>query len=108
MLLTLKSKNLEDQVVAKRSKYTDGVGAKTGKLSSVKKVIMIGLVPNVQENYENVKTILTTIDLSGLPISFSCDIKFEHQCEEIFLVLTLNTFPLSVCLRGIFSWTVVH
>ena len=77
MLLTLKSKNLEDQVVAKRSKYTDGVGAKTGKLSSVKKVIMIGLVPNVQENYENVKTILTAIDLSRLPISFSCDIKLD-------------------------------
>ena len=74
--MTLKSKKLEEQV-AKRSKYSDGVGYKGAKLSSVKKVFMIGLVPKVQENYENVKKILTTINLSGLPISFSCDIKLD-------------------------------
>ena len=99
--MTLKSKKLEEQV-AKRSKYSDGVGYKGAKLSSVKKVFMIGLVPKVQENYENVKKILTTIDLSGLPISFSCDIKLD-----LYLVGKQNASCAHPCIycSGASPWT---
>ena len=64
----------------KRKKYSDGVIAnKTAKLSSVKKTLLIGLWPKVQENYDNVKTLLSTVDLSKLPcpVTFSCDIKLD-------------------------------
>ena len=42
----------------KMSSYRDGVCAKTSKLSSVKKLFVIGLVPDVQENYQNVRDMM--------------------------------------------------
>ena len=42
----------------KRSKYSDGVCSRSSKLSSVKKLFIIGLVPNVSELYYNILTLL--------------------------------------------------
>ena len=74
LMVTLKSKDLELKA-DRRSTYVDGVAAKEAKLSSVKKVLMLGLVPDCQENYSNVRTLLQKIDLSGLDVSFSVDLK---------------------------------
>ena len=73
-MLTIQPKELSTDDCA-RSKYCEGVAAKTFKLSGVKKVIILGLMPGVQESHDNIKKLLHAIDLSGLPISFSCDLK---------------------------------
>ena len=73
-MITIKSKMLEERV-AKRAKR--GEGAKTAKLSSVKKTIMLALLPKVKETYENLKQLLSAIDLAGIPFSYSCDIKLD-------------------------------
>ena len=77
MMITIQSKMLVEEKVAKRTKYSEGVGAKEAKMSSVKKVIMLALLPNVKETHENLKTLLTAVDLSGIPFTFSCDIKLD-------------------------------
>ena len=59
----------------KRSRYTDGVCQKSSKLSSVKKMFVVGLVPNIQELYFNVKSMLDEIRLEGINFSFCADIK---------------------------------
>ena len=84
-MLSLKPKDGSVISVPKRAKYIDGVAAKDVKMSSVKKAFMIGLIPGVEENYTNIKTLLTSVDLSGLPVTFSCDLKL---C--LFLVGKMN------------------
>ena len=84
-MLSLKPKDGSVISVPKRARYIDGVAAKDVKMSSVKKAFMIGLIPGVEENYTNIKTLLTSVDLSGLPVTFSCDLKL---C--LFLVGKMN------------------
>ena len=59
----------------KRSKYSDGVCPKSTKLSSVKKLFVVGLVPNVQELYPNVKAMLEELKLDGIEYGLCADIK---------------------------------
>ena len=59
----------------KRPKYIDGVFAQSFKNTSVKKLMIMACVPNCQEHYENVKQILEQVDLSGVDMSESADIK---------------------------------
>ena len=73
-MATLKSKDLELDST-KRAKYGEGVAPKEAKLSSVKKVLMLALVPDCQENYHNVKALLQKLDFTGLDVSFSVDLK---------------------------------
>ena len=40
-----------------RSRYSDGVDAKGAKNSSVKKLILLAMVPDAVENFQNVKAI---------------------------------------------------
>ena len=75
-MITIKPKELEEKV-AKRTKYSEGFGAKKAKMSSVKRVIMLCLLTKVKETHENVRTLLTAIDLCGIPFTFSCDIKLD-------------------------------
>ena len=73
-MITIKGPELEERY-GKRALYSDGVAPKQAKLSSVKKAMMLGFVPDVQENFFNVKTLIQKIDLTGLNVSFSVDIK---------------------------------
>ena len=68
---------LEDHDVPdkKRPKYADGVFSQSFKNTSVKKLIVMACVPNCQEHYENVQQILEQVDLSGVDMSESADIK---------------------------------
>ena len=55
MMLEVKSKDLvEDN--NRRSCYSDGVAAKSSKLSSVNRIFVIGIIPGCQENYKNIRT----------------------------------------------------
>ena len=51
--LTLHNVNNSEQI-AQRQRYSDGVAAKTLKDTSVKKLFIVALTPNVPENYRNV------------------------------------------------------
>ena len=73
-MLALKGPELEEKS-EKRSRYSDGVAPKQAKLSSVKKVLNLGLIPDCQENFFNVKILLQKIDLTGLKVSYSVDLK---------------------------------
>ena len=59
----------------KRSKYADGVCPRSSKLSSVKRMFVVGLIPDVQEIYPNVKTMLEELNLDGIEYGLSADIK---------------------------------
>ena len=65
----------EEQMDKKRSKYSDGVCPKSTKLSSVKKMFVVGLVPQVQELYPNVKAMLDELKLDGIEYGLCADIK---------------------------------
>ena len=49
--------------------------ARTSKLSSVKRLILIGAVQDVPENYHNVKAILDQLNIEALDFTVSADIK---------------------------------
>ena len=66
---------IDDSEKKKRAKYSDGVCTTTSKLSSVKKLFIIGLVPNVSELYPNIKAILNEVNLEGVDSGISADIK---------------------------------
>ena len=71
----VKSKDVIDDQDRKRSKYADGVCPRSSKLSSVKKLFVVGLIPDVQEIYPNVKTMLEELNLEGIEYGLSADIK---------------------------------
>ena len=58
-----------------RSSYREGVAAKSAKHSSVKKLIILAAVPNVPENYSNVKLILNELNMEALEFTYSADVK---------------------------------
>ena len=49
--------------------------AKSAKLSSVKKLIVLAAVPEAPENYFNVKAILDMLRIEALEFTYSADIK---------------------------------
>ena len=71
----VKSKEVVKEQENKRSKYSDGVCPKTSKLSSVKKMFIVGLIPDVQEIYPNVKAMLEELDPEGIEYGLSADLK---------------------------------
>ena len=74
MMLTVKSKDLEIDY-RKRACYSQGVASKSSKLSSVNRLFVIGLMAECQENYENIKKLLEEVNLSGIAVTFSADLK---------------------------------
>ena len=52
-----------------------GVAAKQAKNSSVNKLILLGVVPGVPENYHNVKTIMNNLNLEAIEFTAAADLK---------------------------------
>lgn len=52
-----------------------GVAPKQAKFSSVKKVLVLALVPNCPETHFNVQQILNQVNMEGLSFTFSVDVK---------------------------------
>ena len=71
----VKDKNPEQEAEKKRSRYSDGVCPRNTKLSSVKKLFVVGLVPQVQELYPNVKSMMDELKLEGIEYGLCADIK---------------------------------
>ena len=75
VMLIVKDKEPELEEEKKRSKYSDGVCPKSSKLSSVKKMFVIGLVPDVQELYPNIRSMMDELKLGAIEYGFCADIK---------------------------------
>ena len=56
-----------------------GVAAKQGKNSSVKKLLLLAVLPEVPENHFNVKAILSSLNLEAIEFTAAADIK---MCKE--------------------------
>ena len=79
-MLVVKSKD-ETETKRKKAKYEDGVCNKSFKLNGVKKLMVIGVLPHVQENYSNLMLMLKELDLSGID---------QILCADIKLILTFE------------------
>ena len=55
--------------------FNKGDAAKQAKNSSVKKLILAGVVPNVPENHFNVQTILSNLNLEAIEFTTAADLK---------------------------------
>ena len=81
MMLVMQKPELEHaNHTNKRSKYSDGICAKTFKNSSVKKCFIIGLM-RAQENYANIKTMLDEVDIHGVDSTITPDMKLDLLYE---------------------------
>ena len=68
-----------------------GVAPRQAKYSSVKKLILLAVVPDAPENYFNVRTILTQLEIEVLEFTVSADVK---MCKFFFSsVIFLTNFP---------------
>ena len=55
--------------------HIQGVAAKQGKNSGVKKLLVVGAVPFAAENYFNVKAILDQVAIEALEFTVAADVK---------------------------------
>ena len=76
-MVVIKPRRIEEREKGKRFKYSEGAVPSTGKLSGVKKTLLVGVLPFTQENYVNVKLILSKIKLGNLKLTYSCDLKMD-------------------------------
>ena len=73
-MLIVKNKK-ESEPVKKKSKYADGISASKFKLNGVKKLLIVSILPHVQETYPNLMLMLNELDLSGIDMTLCADIK---------------------------------
>ena len=81
-MLIVKSKD-EVEPEKKRAKYKDGICSKSFKLNGVKKLMVVGCLPKVQESYSNLMLMLNELDLSGIDAILCADIKLLLTFEGI-------------------------
>ena len=81
MLLVKETEIPGAEPVMKRSKYEDGICPKKFSNNGVKKLQIVGLLPKVQESYDNLSLMLQELDLSGVD---------ETLCADIKLILTFE------------------
>ena len=60
----------------------------------MKKLLLIGAVPSVPENYFNVKTILDQLNMEAVEFTVSADVKMRMFCFFIFHLYSIFQFQL--------------
>ena len=58
-----------------RAKYSEGVAPKNFKNSSVKKLMILAVVPKVSENHPNLQAISNELNMQAVEFSVSADVK---------------------------------
>ena len=69
-----------------------GVAPKQSKDSSVKKLFIIGVVPEAPENHYNVKAILDKVDIETLEFTVSADVKMRKNYYLWYYFLSIFSF----------------
>ena len=77
VMVVIKPRRVELREKGKRFKYSEGAVPSKSKLSGVKKTLLIGVLPFTQENYTNVRLILSQMKLGNLKPTYSCDLKMD-------------------------------
>ena len=71
----MKPRRIDDKEKGKRALYSEGAVPGSSKLSGVNKTFLLGALPYSQENYSNVKLLLSQLDMSDMKPTFSPDMK---------------------------------
>lgn len=94
-ITTLSVQNtLEDSDKRGRQSYSDGVAAKSFKDAGVKKLILLGIVPSTQENY-NVSKLWLLLQIEKLKGIVATDLKLANTLAG--LMTHSNTYPCTWC-----------
>ena len=94
-MLVVKPRRLEIKEKGRRTKYSEGAVPEASKLSGVNKTFLIGALPYSQENYSNVKLLLSQMDMSEMKPTFSCDMKMD-----IYLIGKVYSTAKYPCIFG--------
>ena len=81
---------------SKRSTYEEGDGIGTYKLTSVKRVIMLAIVPDCKETHKNMKTLFDLTQLNRISFLFVADFKLLLIC--LGCQTATSTKPCPYCL----------
>ena len=101
-MLIVKSKD-EPEIEKKKAKYADGVCSKSFKLNGVKKLLIVGLLPKVQENYHNLMMMLAELDLSGIDQILCADIKWLGRVSASTNKYICTEMETGCCMRRMLS-----
>ena len=80
----------------KRSTYKECKSSDNNKLTSVKKVILLAIVPNCKETHSNMKTLFDLTNLNNISFLFVTDMKLLLTC--IGCQTATSSFPCPYCL----------
>jgi hypothetical protein len=72
------------------SYYLQGVAAKQGKNSGVKKLLLVAAIPGAPENYATVKATLDRVDIDALEFTVAADVKMCKYYQSSQKVLKSN------------------
>lgn len=76
-MAVIKHRRIEEKKNGKRAKYSEGPVPGSSKLSGVNRCFILGALPFTQENYANVKLLLSQMDMSDLKPTYSADLKMD-------------------------------
>lgn len=80
----------------KRQRYQEGLSAKKFKDSGVKKILLIGLVPQMQENYDNIVKLWSLLKINDLKGTIATDLKLANILTGI--MSHASSFPCTWCI----------
>ena len=73
----IKSRRIVTREKGKRFKYSEGPVPSSSMLSGVKKCFILGALPYSQENYDNVRLVLSQLHLEDVKPTYSADLKMD-------------------------------
>lgn len=76
--LSVQSKNNTETQETNRSTFAEGVAAKKFQDSSVKKLFILGIAPNSQENYQNVAQLWSELNINSFSGTIATDLKLAN------------------------------
>lgn len=96
--ITLSVQKLEDdtQQPRRRQRYSDGVAANKMKDTGVKKLFLVGLAPDTQENFENVSTMWSFLKIHEFDGTVATDLKLANIL--IGIMSHSSNYPCTWCM----------
>lgn len=90
------AQSLVSPMKKKRSTYAEGGSLKKGKLTGVKRVILLAVVPDIKETHSNISVIFELIGLNNIAFKIVSD--FKLQLLVLGLQTATATHPCGYCL----------
>lgn len=91
-----KNPDSDNESAEKRTRYSEGGSlSKLTRLTGVNKLIMLCIVPEIKETYENVAQIFNLIQINDIPFKFSSDFKILLIVNG--MQTACSTYPSPYC-----------